>query len=556
MFSHRHQRFGRFLLVAVLVTTIGGCAAINISNKDEQGSAYNGMAEFFEEWRAFRAPILVDGVPDFSVETMKAQHKQLASWQRRLNRFPKNDWSVSAQVDWHLVRAEMNGLDFDHRVLRPWERDPAYYVFFYPSVTDVPNREGPMIEGSIEAAYYEYPLSRADADEIKAKLDIMPALYEQARINLTGNARDLWLKGIESIREQSDALEAFTNEITRNHAALATSVRQAKRASDEFAAWLEAQAPGKNGPSGVGKEHYTWALKNIHYLNLTWEEEVVLVKRELARAHAALRLEENRNRRLPELQKIDSEREYDRRLNAAVDEYMDFLEEEEIMPIKDYMDQALRERIGSFRPARGLRGFFDEVNYRDELPMRTHGNHWFDLARMREEPHPSPIRRIPLWYNIFDGRAEGMATGMEEMMMHAGLFDNRPQARELVWILLAQRAARALGGLYQHANEMTLEEAARFADKWTPRGYLPWNGSTIQHEQHFYLRQPAYGESYVIGKIEVERLLAEYARQRESSFSLYNFMDEFNNSGMIPVSLINWELNGDRSEIDDLMGRQ
>ena len=175
---------------------------------------------------------------------------------------------------------------------------------------------------------------------------------------------------------------------------------------------------------------------------------------------------------------------------------------------------------------------------------------------MRDEPNASPIRATPLWYNIYDGRAEGLATGMEEMMMHAGLFDDRPQGREMVWILLAQRAARALGGLYQHANMMTLNEAAKFADKWTPRGYLPWDGSTIQHEQHFYLRQPTYGESYVIGKIEIEKLLAERARQLGDQFTLYQFMDDLNAAGVIPVSLINWELNGDDSEIQQMMGRK
>jgi len=283
-----------------------------------------------------------------------------------------------------------------------------------------------------------------------------------------------------------------------------------------------------------------------------------MVKRELARSHAALRLEEHRNRDLPELERINNPADYDRRLNAAVDEYMEFLEEEEILPMKDYMDLAIRERIGQYQPIANpddLRGFFSEIGYRDELVMRTHAYHWLDLARNREEPTESPIRNSPLWYNIFDGRAEGVATGMEEMMMHAGLFDERPQARELVWILLAQRAARALGGLYQHANMMTLDEAAQFADKWTPRGYLPWQGSTIQNEQHFYLRQPVYGESYVIGKIEIEKLLAEYARQRSDDFTLSAFMDDMNRMGVIPVSLINWELNGDDSEIRSMMGK-
>ena len=35
---------------------------------------------------------------------------------------------------------------------------------------------------------------------------------------------------------------------------------------------------------------------------------------------------------------------------------------------------------------------------------------------------------------------EGIATGMEEWMMHAGLFDDRPRSRELMLILVAQRA--------------------------------------------------------------------------------------------------------------------
>ena len=100
---------------------------------------------------------------------------------------------------------------------------------------------------------------------------------------------------------------------------------------------------------------------------------------------------------------------------------------------------------------------------------------------------------------------------------------------------------------------MTLEQATKFADQWTPRGYLPWDGSTIQHEQHFYLRQPTYGESYVIGKIEVEKLLAMRARQLGDDFTLYQFMNELNGAGVIPVSLINWELSGDDSEIRMMM---
>ncbi len=551
------MRTSHLLPILLAVTLLGSSCTPAASQLDMPTSSYEDLVDYFEAWRDYRVPPRADGVPDFSADAIATQWADFPAWRATLDTFEIDDWPVSQQVDWHLVNAELNGLRFDHEVLKPWERDPAYYVYFYPNDTDVPNREGPMIEGSLQVSYYDYPLSEEDAAHIEAGLRIMPALYESARTNLTGNARDLWNKGIVSIRRQSGSLAAYASRLETESPAVAEAALVAKEASDAFADWLESQADQKTGLSGVGKENMTWVLQNVHYLPYTWEEEVTMVKRELARSHAALRLEEHRNRDLPELERINNPADYDRRLNAAVDEYLEFLEEEEILPMKDYMDLALRERIGSYQPLANpddLRGFFSEIGYRDELVMRTHAYHWLDLARNREEPTASPIRNTPLWYNIFDGRAEGVATGMEEMMMHAGLFDDRPQARELVWILLAQRAARALGGLYQHANLMTLEEATQFADKWTPRGYLPWQGSTIQNEQHFYLRQPVYGESYVIGKIEIEKLLAEYARQRGDDFTLYQFMDDMNGMGVIPVSLINWELNGDDSEIRMMMG--
>ena len=288
----------------------------------------------------------------------------------------------------------------------------------------------------------------------------------------------------------------------------------------------------------------------MHLLPYTWEEEKVLLERELARSHSALRLEEHSNRELPQLTRMDNAEDYDRLLNEAVTEYMKFLEESEIMTIKDYMEPALRARVGKFTPSEGLRGFFSEISYRDGIIMRTHDYHWIELARMREEPHESPIRSAPLLYNLWDGRSEGMATAMEELMMNAGFIDNHARSKELIWILLAQRCARGLGALYQHGLEMNLQESAEFASKWTPWGLLPADGNTIQGEEHFYLTQPAYGTSFVIGKLEIDKLIAEYARQREGNFVLKDFMDEFSQVRVIPVSLVYWEMTGDKSMLE------
>ncbi len=535
--SHLH------LTMAVL--TLVACAP---TSETPRPAPYDALVTLFGEWREFQRPKLVDGVPDYSPGAMAAQHRGLATYQSRLAAIDTTGWPIAQQVDYHLVRAELNGLDFDHRVLRPWERNPAFYVSIFPSQSDVPAREGPVAFGAIELWAYEFPLAPERAAELRTKLQTVPSVLQRARRNLIGDARDLWIAGARALKDQSGDLTALESRVAPN-AELGEDVRRARAATDSLVTWLEAQAPSKTGPSGVGVEEYNWFLAIVHLVPFTWLDQVAIMRRELARAHAALRLEEERNRQLPPLAPVASAEEHTRRFNDAVTQYMTFLGERGVVSMRDYMDAALRARIGSFTSSTGAREFFGEVDYRDPLVMRTHGYHWFDLARMAREPHASPIRRVPLLYNIFDERAEGLATGMEEMMLHAGLFDARPRSRELIWILLAQRAARALGDLRMHANDYNMEQAVKFATAWTPRGWLREDGSTVWGEQHLYLQQPSYGTSYLIGKIQIEQLIGDRSRQLGPTFTLKGFMDELNGAGMIPVTLIRWELTGDASEI-------
>jgi hypothetical protein len=522
----------------------------------EKSTTYNQLVELFKSWREFHSPKLKDGVPDYSVEAMKKQYAELKNWQNRLNAFDTTKWPIKHQVDWYLVWAEMNSLDFDHRVKQPWVRDPAFYVWFHPSPSDVPEREGANAFGAVELPNYKWPLSQKDADEITAQLRKAQMVFEKAKINLTGNAKDLWVTGIRSIKDQSSELESFAASIEQTNPDLAVAAREAKSASDQFAEWLTQQAPTKNGLSGVGKENYSWYLKNVHLLPLTYEAEENLLERELYRSHSALRLMEHQNRKLPKLTKAENAEAYKKLLHQGVTDYLAFFESEEIMSMKPYMEPAMRAQIGEFVDTKELRGFFDEVDHRDPMPMRAHHNHWIDLARNREEPYESPIRNVPLLDNIFDSRAEGMATAMEELVMNMGMLEKRPRAKELVYIMLAQRAARGLGGLRQHGLEYNFDQATKFASKWVPWGLLPADGGTIQHEEQFYLRQPAYGSSYVVGKLLIDQLIAEYARQREGKFVIKDFMDEFNRVGIIPVSLIHWQITGDKSMVERAVGKK
>ena len=539
------QSFGMTAACFLAAAALVGGGVDTAPSEAARSTRYEDLAAFFREWRTFQKPKLDGGVPDYTARAMAAQQKELDTFQKRLFAIDPSGWPVAQQVDYHLVRAELSGLDFDHRVLKPWANNPAFYVTVYEEESDQPAREGPFACGAVELWTYQFPLSPERAAQMDSGIRAIPPLLAQATTNLTGNGRDLWIFGAKSIRQQSADLAKLASRLASSPGNLSTlraDVEKARQATDDFASWVESRSESKTGPSGVGVENYNWYLKNVQLVPYTWQEEVALMERELARSHALLAMEEQKNAKLPPQAPLASADEFSRRFEAGVTEYMAFLRDHEILTIQDWMDPALRARVGSFSP--GPREFFGEVDYRDPEVMRTHGYHWFDKGQMAREPHPDPIRREALLYNIFNTRTEGHATGWEELMMQAGMFDARPRSRELVYILVAERAARALGELRMHSNEMTLEQASAFACAHTPRGWLRMDGNLVRAEQHLYLQQPGYGTSYLIGKIEIEKLLSERKAQLGDSFRMKRFMDDFNAAGLIPAALLRWELTG------------
>lgn len=541
----------KYLLLSVLLAIVAAGPA-----HSQEGGTYDDLLVLFEEWRTFERPPLLEGAPDYTTERFAERYGAFEMLRARLDRFDIGDWPVPQQVDWHLVRAEMNGFEFNYRVLKPWARDPAFYDTVWMERSDVPAHEGQTNHAVVEIWQYEFPLDAQSERKLVAELSAIPPLMRQAKVNLTGNARDLWITGIRDIRRQAAKLDEVLAMAGRNASSeLRSVISESRSATIELARWLEEEAPSKRGPSGVGKENYTWYQQNVHLVPLTWEDEVRLLNRELDRAWSSLKLEEQRNRDLPPLVAARNSEEYAAKAEQAVDRIMNFLQEKEILTVTDYMRPAITAHMGDFVPAE-RRNFFAITSHYDPAPLFTHFYHWFELARMDLEPHPSPVRQGALLYNIFDSRNEGTATGVEEMFMHAGLYDDSPRSRELVWILLAQRAARGLGSLYAHANEMTMEEAGGIHQDWTPRGWMKTEPELLVFEQHLYLRQPGYGTSYVTGKYLLERALADFAKIREDAgeeFRMKDFFDRLNKIDSIPISLARWEMTGLDEDIRSLV---
>ncbi len=544
----------RLLLAALLVVA---AAAV----PSAQPATYPQLLALFQEWRAFEEPPRVNGVPDYTPATNARRLAGLRTMQDRLRDIDTAGWPIPQQVDHHLVRAEMNGMEYYLRVLQPFARDPAYYASIITAESDTPAKEGPVIHGAIKL--YDYPiwprtgldtmmpLSTAQAASLSAQIRTVPGLLQAARANLAGaNARDLWLGGVRAFEEQSEALDQLATRVGSSHPALREAIVTARSATEQFASWLAAEAPRKTGPSGIGKDDYTWYLRNVMLVPLSWEEELTILRRELARAHTSLRLEENRNRALPPLAVADTPEAYQALQERAITRYLKWMTDQKILTMEPWMERALRERTAPFAPL-ASRNFFMQATQRDPIPLWTHLYHWWDNMRIRVAPHASPIRRNALLYNVWMSRAEGMATAMEEWMMHAGLYDESPRSREIVWIMLLNRAARGLGNLYAHANDLTMAQAGDIHVNWTPRGWMR-RDPLLGFEQHLYLRQPGYGAVYITGGRLLEETIAERARQLGDAFTIQRVIDEINAAGMIPVSLIHWEVTGDDRMVREL----
>ena len=522
-------------------------ALIFFSFSAKSSSDFSQLETLFTQWRTFEVPPLHEQAPDYRQQTFEKRHAKWAQFKTQLLAFNKSQWTVAQQVDWFVMLAELNGYEFNEKVLKPWQRDPAFYKQVWTYKSDVPAHEGPSPHYLTELWSYTFPLRETEQTRLINDLSRIKPFHTQAKENLTGNAKELWVAGIRDIQNQHKNLLHITPQIDITKNAILIKIhQQAIQSTGELVVWLQAQSATKTGPSGLGIEHYTWYQQHVHMLPMTWEDEERLLRRELDRAWASLKLEEHRNSGLPELVSVKNAAEYDLLASKSAEFFLTFLDEKNIVTVADYFKPALYAKLGSFKPEAN-RHFFHIGSHLDPTPLYSHFYHWFELAIMENDPNPRTIRKEALLYNIFDSRNEGTATAVEEVFMHAGLYDHNPRTREIVWIMLAQRAARGLGSLYAHANQMTMQQAGEIHMNYTPRGWMKTEPDLLIFEQHLYLRQPGYGTSYVTGKALLDTAMAQKAKLDEEQgqyFTLKSFFDQLNSIGGVPIALGTWEMTG------------
>ena len=491
-----------------------------------------------EEWRQpFSAPL-----GQFDTQTMAERGKALALLRERLDALDVSGWAVPHKVDYLAVRSRFDQQRFRLEVSRPWARDPGFYV-----------------DQLLRLAFVELPMSEEDGEHNLALLEALPGWIEHAIINLVDVAADYADLALHNLSQAdgvghghpyrakppAGVLGWYEDLRSRaqDQADLLPAIDGAHQAVQRFYQWLNSERPGMKAAAGVGRQRFDWYLRHVKLMPYDIDGVRELGKREFDRLWAAYALERHRNRAEPPLAMAESEIEYGERIARTDQHVRAFLEQQDILSIPDWVGTLDTNAPWIVRP--GGPNFWEQVQYRDPHPDHLHAvipGHRFDRLVASRLEHP--IRQ-----KLFSGaRAEGWGVYLEEAMLQAGLFEDLPRVRELIYVFGIFRAARVAADVGLQTNQLSVNDTV---DYWMQTVPL-MDRDVARVDAEIYLRRPpGYGLGYTIGMLQMQQLLADRKQQLGDAFELRGFHDEFLSKGWLPISLIRWEMTGLDDEVAD-----
>lgn len=185
--------------------------------------ASSDLLALAQEFREFRSPVFtsyksrdvrsVTGVPDYAA-VVQEQQEGLPNFQARLKAIDPQDWPVHDQIDYLLLRAEMDYVDWQHQVLRETATNPYFYV--EQAFNSVRKEIGTYRSATV------VPYNEEKADALIAAFERTGPMVEQAPQNLVlpdaapefGNMVVRELKDIR--KKYRDSAELFAQYVPQN----------------------------------------------------------------------------------------------------------------------------------------------------------------------------------------------------------------------------------------------------------------------------------------------------------------------------------------------------
>jgi uncharacterized protein (DUF885 family) len=559
---HGPGRLVRLLLACVV--SLGAAQAARPRD------ALDDLAPDFWTWRVVHQPSTADDIPrverpanwmpDWSAASIAARREALAAFERRWHAIDASALTVPRQVDHRLIGSAIARVRWELDIAPAWQRDPAFYI---------QQALGPVYDVLLPPP----PIDAGRADALIARFAHVPAVLEHARANLTDARRPFARLAIDTLAGIEKNIETVAREID---AAVPSSHRGrvVKPAADAAAAlggfrdWLAGREATLGTDTAVGRPNYLRFLREVALVPFTPEELLAMGRQEWERAVAFEALEQARNRALPPMPLFHDQAA--QIAKSAKDEaaIRRFLEQHDLLTVPASVNHYLNLPLPAYLAPIGFLGVTDDltgpsrldrngVSYirvpspdlpyfylstaRDPRPIIVHEGvpgHYLQLVLSWK--HEDPIRR-----HYYDsGPNEGIGFYAEEMMLQAGLWDDSPRSREIIYNFMRLRALRVEVDVKLATGDFSIAEAADYLEKT-----VPMDRQTALEEAASFAAGPGQAITYQTGKLQIVRLLADARRQQGARFSLRAFHDFLWKNGNVPLALLRWELLDDPSDV-------
>jgi uncharacterized protein (DUF885 family) len=130
------------------------------------------------------------------------------------------------------------------------------------------------------------------------------------------------------------------------------------------------------------------------------------------------------------------------------------------------------------------------------------------------------------------------------MMLQAGLFDDSPHTREIIYNFMRLRALRVEVDVKLALGEFTLDQAAKYLQE-----KVPMDADTARQEAIAFATSPGQAITYQTGKLQITKFLADARMQQGEKFNLRAFHDFVWKNGNVPIALQRLEYLGASDEV-------
>jgi uncharacterized protein (DUF885 family) len=533
----------------------------------QQTDSLAKLADDFWTWRAKYAPFNGDDVPrmerpggtrDWSRASIDKRRKDLTEFESRYHKIDIKSWPIPKQVDYRLIGSALARVRWELEINPRWKRDPTFYI-------------EQTLTALTEALTVPAPYDDARSREILTRIQNIPAILDQGMANLDKPPAPFASVAIQALDGVSDRLRKMATALRRSTTIrepdLKTAVDRAADALEKFRTALQQKLPTLPQQTALGREAYVFFLKNVALMPYSPEELLAMGTQEWNRAVPFETYEKNRNKDVPPLKIADNIDNWVADAAAKEQEVRKFLVEREIVSVPDWVQHWTLRTTPDYLRALGFTetddftspsrlnenciryvpepsdelGYFWRATAMDPRPICVHEGipgHYFQLCLSWK--HEDPIRR-----HYYDsGPNEGLGFYAEEMMLQAGLFDDSPHTREIIYNFMRLRALRVEVDVKLALGQFTLEQAAKYLQE-----KVPMDEQTARQEAIAFSTSPGQAIDYQIGKLQIMKFLAEARMKQGDKFRLRAFHDFVWKNGNVPISLQRWEYLGDASEV-------